>query len=61
MSNPRAVKYRRLALAESDQEKARLLHQLADELDQGVLCTADWLSPQPFAPVQTPSNRGDPE
>lgn len=29
MSNPRAVKYRRLALA--DQEKAWLLHQLAGE------------------------------
>jgi hypothetical protein len=55
------VKYRRLALAESDQEKARLLHQLADESDRGVLCTADWLSPQPFAPNQIQSTRGDPE
>jgi hypothetical protein len=61
VSNPRAVKYRRLALAESDQEKARLLHQLADESDRGVLCTADWLSPQPFAPNQIQSTRGDPE
>src|SRR3984893_3709939 len=37
MRNPRAVRYRRLALAEPDQEKARLLHQLAGESDRGVL------------------------
>ena len=62
MSNPRrAVKYRRLALAESDQEKARLLHQLADESDRGVLCTADWLSPRPFVDDQISSTRRDPE
>ncbi|MGA2941249.1 MAG: hypothetical protein ABSE50_04380 [Xanthobacteraceae bacterium] len=43
MTKNRAVKYRRLALAESDSEKADLLHQLADESDRGVLCTAEWL------------------
>jgi len=42
MSNPRAIKYRRLALAEADQEKVRLLHRLAEEAEQGILVTADW-------------------
>jgi len=44
MSNPRAVRYRRLALAEEDREKADLLYKLADEVDKGVLCTAQWIS-----------------
>ena len=45
MSSPRAVRYRRLALAEDDKTKADLLLTLADECDRGVLCTADrWLS-----------------
>jgi hypothetical protein len=44
MSNPRAVRYRRLALAEQDREKADLLHRIADEADQGVLFTAEWMS-----------------
>jgi hypothetical protein len=42
MSNPRAVKYRRLALAETDQEKIELLHRIAEEAEQGILVTADW-------------------
>ena len=44
MSNARAVKYRRMALAETDKAKADLLLKLADECDRGLLCTADWLS-----------------
>ena len=47
MSNRRAIKYRRLALAEQDQEKARLLHRLAEEAEQGILVTADWRRPSP--------------
>jgi hypothetical protein len=43
MSNPRAVRYRRLALVEQDNEKAQLLRSIADEADRGVLCTVDWL------------------
>lgn len=39
-TNVRAVRYRRLALAESDAEKARLLQLLADEAERGVHCTA---------------------
>ena len=42
MSNPRAVRYRRLALAEPDKEKAQLLQLIADEAERGVLCSVDW-------------------
>ena len=42
MTNPRAVRYRRLALAEPDIDNARLLQQLTDEADRGVLCTVQW-------------------
>ena len=41
MSSPRAVRYRRLALAEPDIENARLLRLLADEADRGVLFTVE--------------------
>ena len=44
MSDPRAVRYRRLALAEEDKEKADLLYKLADEADKGVLATAEWMT-----------------
>ena len=37
MSNPRAVRYRRLALAEQEREKAELLYRIAEEADKGVL------------------------
>ena len=36
MSHDRAARYRRLALAEPDKEKAELLRLLADEADRGV-------------------------
>jgi hypothetical protein len=39
MTSPRAVRYRRLALVEQDNEKAELLRLLADEADRGVLFT----------------------
>lgn len=51
MSNSRAVKYRRLALSEPDQEKAQLLRNLADEADRGVVFTADWRRASPPVPV----------
>ena len=44
MSNARAVRYRRLALAEEDKERADLLYKLADEADKGVLVTAEWVT-----------------
>jgi hypothetical protein len=37
----RAIRYRRLALAEPDKAKAALLLKIADEAERGVLCTAD--------------------
>jgi hypothetical protein len=49
MTTQRAVKYRRLALAEQDQDKVRLLQQLADEADRGVLVTSDWLPARPLS------------
>jgi hypothetical protein len=44
MSNVRAVRYRRLALAAEDKATAVLLLKLADECDRGLLCTAEWVS-----------------
>jgi hypothetical protein len=44
MSNARAIRYRRLALVEQDNEKARLLLLIADEADRGILSTAAWTS-----------------
>ena len=41
MSNPRAIRYRRLALVEQDNEKAELLRLIADEADRGILFTVD--------------------
>ena len=41
MTSPRAVRYRRLALVEQDNEKAQLLRLIADEADRGVLFTVE--------------------
>src|SRR4051794_5601483 len=46
MSNPRAVRYRRLALQEPDSERAKLLRAIAEEAERGVLCTAEWIKPK---------------
>jgi hypothetical protein len=48
MSKGRAVRYRRLALLESDPEKSKLLHLIAYESDRGVLVTAEWMTPGEF-------------
>ena len=55
MSNARAVRYRRLALAEEDRAKADLLLKLADESDWGILCTAEWLSARPHRKIEQPA------
>lgn len=44
----RAIRYRRLALAEPDPEKFKLLNLIADEADRGVLVTAEWMTPGKF-------------
>jgi hypothetical protein len=41
MSSPRAIRYRRLALVEQDNENAQLLRLIADEADRGVLFTVE--------------------
>ncbi len=40
-SQARALRYRRLANAEPDKSRAALLYKLAEEAEQGVLCTVD--------------------
>jgi hypothetical protein len=40
----RAVRYRRLALLEPDQQKVRVLHQIAEESERGVLVTSEWMT-----------------
>ena len=37
----RAIRYRRLAIAEPDKCKAAFLRKLAEEAERGVLCTVD--------------------
>jgi hypothetical protein len=59
MSNARAVRYRRLALAEEDRAKADLLLKLADESDRGILCTAQWRSAWPSSKNEQPPKAGD--
>jgi hypothetical protein len=48
MSSNRAVRYRRLALAEPDPEKSKLLYLIADEADRGVLVTVERATPAKF-------------
>ena len=54
MSNPRAVRYRRLALEQEETAKADLLLKIADESDRGLLCTAEWLSVRPSLKNEQP-------
>jgi hypothetical protein len=41
MSSPRAIRYRRLAVFEQNNDKAQLLRLLAYEVDRGVLVTVE--------------------
>jgi hypothetical protein len=45
----RALRYRKLALAKPDKDKATLLNRIADEAERGVLCTVDRL----YSPAST--------
>lgn len=40
-NHQRALRYRELALAQTDKDKANLLNRIADEAERGVLCTVD--------------------
>jgi hypothetical protein len=60
-NHARAVRYRQLALAETDKDKAAVLYKIADEAERDVLCTVDrmngGLDPKPpKAPPKPPSN-----
>jgi hypothetical protein len=58
VSNARAVRYRRLALAAKVKADADLLLKLADECDRGLLCVAEWRSARPsFKNEQAKSRR----
>jgi hypothetical protein len=59
MSNARAVRYRRLALASGDRTNVDLLLKLADESDRGMLCTAEWLSARPSRENEQPPKAVD--
>ena len=52
----RAVRYRRLALAEPDKARAALLQKIADEAERGVLCTVDQKQLVPEVTNNKPSN-----
>jgi hypothetical protein len=54
MSSVRAIRYRRLALAQQDKTIADLLLKLADECDRGILCTAESRSARPFRKAAIP-------
>lgn len=55
MTDPRAVRYRRLALAEQEPERAHLLNLLADEAERGILFTATPRKPAAKLPDTRPA------
>ena len=59
MSNARAVRYSRMALATDDKAVADLLLKLADECDRGLLCTAEWISARPYRKNEQPPKAED--
>ena len=59
MSSARAIRYRRLALAQEDKAAADLLLKLADECDRGLLCTAEWCAARPSRKNEQPPKAGD--
>ena len=58
MSSVRAIRYRKLALAQQDKAIADLLLKLADECDRGILCTAEWHSALPSRRDEKPKAGG---
>jgi hypothetical protein len=55
MTEARALRYRKLALAEQDPDIARLLRLIADEAEKGILCVPNRQSkPVPTnAPIES--------
>jgi hypothetical protein len=60
MSIARAIRYRRLALAQEGKATANLLLELADECDRGILCTAEWRSTRPSRKNEQLLKAGEP-
>jgi hypothetical protein len=58
-SSSRAIRYRRLALAQVDKAISDLLFKLADESDRGILCTTEWRSARRYA-AQPRTKQDDP-
>jgi hypothetical protein len=50
-NHARALRYRKLALSEQDKKKATLLNRIADEAEQGVLCTAENIGSSPTVKI----------
>jgi hypothetical protein len=61
MSSVRAIRYRKLAIAQQDKTVADLLLKLADECDRGILCTAEWKLAWPPRKNYLPPQAGDAE
>ena len=59
MSSARAIRYRKLALAQEDKATADLLLKLADECDRGLLCTAEWRSARLSRKHEHPPKAGE--
>ena len=57
MSNARAIRYRRLAIASREKANTDLLLKLADECDRGILCTAEWRSARLSPKSEQPSDK----
>jgi hypothetical protein len=55
-NHDRAVRYRRLALAELNKANAALLQKIADEAERGVLCTVDEKQSVPEITIAKPLN-----
>jgi hypothetical protein len=52
MTNDRAARYRRLAAAENDTDRARILRHIADEADRGLLHAPSGMPPPFDGPAQ---------
>ena len=48
----RALRYRRLALAENDPQKVRVLQMVAEESEKCVLFTAQWMTASAYTREQ---------
>ena len=57
-NHTRAIRYRRKAIAEPDECKAAFLPKLAEEAEQGVLCTVDQMPSREVVERDESTRRG---